>query len=57
MQEEYRAGVSYLEAVTALLRRVRSIHPTKGLYEPAELTWWWGETGRPTDSLDQLFWL
>ena len=56
MREEHRVGIQYLEAVTAILRRGRLAHPTKGLYEPAELMWWWGETARSTDSLDQLFW-
>jgi GNAT superfamily N-acetyltransferase len=44
-----------LEAATALLQRVRSAHPTKGLYEAADLQWWW-RTLRSTDSLGQLFW-
>lgn len=40
MREEHRVGVHYLEAVTALLQRVRTSHPTRGLYEAAELQWW-----------------
>jgi GNAT superfamily N-acetyltransferase len=55
MREQHRVGVHYLEVVTALLQRVRSIHPTAGLYEAADLQWWW-RTPRPTDSLPQLFW-
>lgn len=54
-QEELRAGLDYLDAVTTLLHRIRSAHPTKGLYEAADLQWWW-RTGRPTDSIGQLFW-
>jgi GNAT superfamily N-acetyltransferase len=42
--------------VTALLQRVRSVHPTKGLFEAADLQWWW-RTPRSTDDLGQLFWL
>jgi len=38
-----------LEAVTALLQRVRSAHPTAGLYEAADLQWWW-RTPRSTDN-------
>jgi RimJ/RimL family protein N-acetyltransferase len=38
-----------------LLHRVRSAHPTKGLYEAADLQWWW-RTARSTDDLGQLFW-
>jgi GNAT superfamily N-acetyltransferase len=55
LREEHRVGVHYLEAVTALLRRARSAHPTKGLYEAADLQWWW-RTARSTDDLGQLFW-
>jgi GNAT superfamily N-acetyltransferase len=55
MQEQRRVGLRYLDAVTALLRRARSAHPTKGLYEAADLQWWW-RTPRSTDDLGQLFW-
>jgi GNAT superfamily N-acetyltransferase len=55
MREEHRAGLHYLEAATALLRRVRSAHPTAGLLEAADLHWWW-RSPRSTDSLPQLFW-
>jgi len=55
MREEHRVGLRYLEAVTALLQRVRGAHPTKGLYEAADLQWWW-RTPRSTDHLGQLFW-
>ena len=56
-REELVAGPEYLRAVTALLQRGRSVHPTKGLYEAGEILWWWGETPRPTDELAQLFWV
>ena len=55
MREQHRVDVHYLEAATALLQRVRKAHPTKGLYEAADLQWWW-RTPRSTDSLGQLFW-
>lgn len=55
MQEEYRVGLDYLGAATALLRRARSAHPTAGLLEAADLQWWW-RTSRPTDVFPQLFW-
>lgn len=53
---EFRLGLGYLEAVTALLGRIRTTHPTAGLYEAAEVQWWWAQTSRWTDSLGQLFW-
>lgn len=55
MRDEHRVGLDCLEAVTALLQRVRSAHPTRGLYEAADLQWWW-RAPRPTDLLPQLFW-
>jgi GNAT superfamily N-acetyltransferase len=44
-----------LDTVTLLLQRIRSAHPTAGLYEAADLQWWW-RNPRPTDTLPQLFW-
>ena len=55
MREEFRAGLAYLEAQTTLLQRVRNAHPTKGLYEAAEMHWWW-TIRRSTDTFNQLFW-
>jgi GNAT superfamily N-acetyltransferase len=55
MREQHRIGVHYLEEVTALLQRVRSTHPTAGLYEAADLQWSW-RTPRSTDNVPQLFW-
>ncbi len=53
--EQTRSGLEYLDAATTLLQRVRAAHPTKGLYEAADLCWWW-RMPRPTDDLRQLFW-
>lgn len=55
LREEHRVGLDYLGAETALLQRVRNAHPTKGLYQAAELQWWWS-IPRPTDERPQLFW-
>lgn len=55
MSEEHRVGLDYLEAATTLLQRVRSAHPTEGLFEAADLQWWW-RVPRSTDNLGQLFW-
>jgi GNAT superfamily N-acetyltransferase len=54
-REQHLVGRDYLAAVTALLQRTRSAHPTAGLYEAADLQWWW-RTPRSTDNLPQLFW-
>ena len=55
VREEVRIGKDYLDAITTLLQRVRNAHPTDGLYEAAELQWWW-RIERSTDSVPQLFW-
>lgn len=55
MHEGHRVGIQYLEAVTTLLQRVRSAHPTAGVFEAADFQWWW-RSARSTDSLPQLLW-
>ncbi len=55
MREEHRVGLDSLEAVTALLQRVERAQPGSGLYQAAEVQFWWG-VRRPTDDLGQLFW-
>lgn len=54
--EDQRIGISYLETVTELLQRVRNAHPTKGLFEAADMQWWWRDP-RSTDEIPQLFWI
>lgn len=55
--ETRRAGLDYLRSVTILLDRIRTAHPTSGLYEAAEVQWWWAQMERTTDGLEQLFWV
>ena len=55
-REEQRAGLESLATFTSLMQRVRNAHPTAGLYEAAELQWWWG-VPRSTDNFPQLFWV
>lgn len=55
LREQPRIGADYLSAVTALLQRVRGAHPSKGLFEAADLQWWW-RVPRSTDAVPQLFW-
>ncbi len=54
--EGHRSGLDYLQTVTVLLNRIRTTDPRAGLYEAAELQWWWAQYPRVTDDLDQLFW-
>jgi GNAT superfamily N-acetyltransferase len=56
LREEHRSGQRYLEDVTLLLQRIRAVHPTAGLYEAADLQWWWSQRQRPTEESAQLFW-
>jgi RimJ/RimL family protein N-acetyltransferase len=56
LRQGHRRGLSYLNAVTSLLQRIRRAHPTAGLYEAADLQWWWSQRPRSTDTLPQLFW-
>jgi GNAT superfamily N-acetyltransferase len=55
LREAHLAGLDCLAAVTALLQRIRRVHPTAGLYQAAEVQWWWRHP-RSTDALPQLFW-
>jgi hypothetical protein len=54
---EYQAsGLEYLRLVTALLQRARRSNPTGGLWEAAELQWWW-RRDQHQDPANQIFWL
>ncbi|HEX4980772.1 MAG TPA: GNAT family N-acetyltransferase [Ilumatobacteraceae bacterium] len=53
---EHRAdGFEYLELVTALLHRARTNDATAGLWEAADLQWWWRRDQHPDPAL-QIFW-
>jgi GNAT superfamily N-acetyltransferase len=54
-REQHVVGLDCVRAVTTLLQRVRRAHPTAGLYEAADVQWWW-RTPRRTDALPQLVW-
>jgi len=54
---EVRAsGLEYLTLVTQLLQRARLADAEAGLWEAADLQWWW-RTPRSSDMIDQLFWI
>ena len=48
-------GVAYLELVTELLQRRRVLDPVVGLWEAADLQWWYTRDPHPTDE-DATFW-
>ena len=56
LREVRPSGVAYLELVTELLQRRRLADPVGGLWEAADLQWWFTRDPHPTDE-DAAFWL
>jgi GNAT superfamily N-acetyltransferase len=54
--ETRASGLEALALASGLLQRIRLEWPEAGLWEAADLQWWW-RTPRRSDDLDQLFWL
>jgi predicted N-acetyltransferase YhbS len=55
--DEVRAkGLEYLAFATELLQRARVTDAEAGVWEAADLQWWW-RTPRRSDAIDQLFWV
>lgn len=55
--EEVRAkGLEYLALATGLLQRARLGDAEAGVWEAADLQWWW-RTPRASDTIDQVFWM
>jgi GNAT superfamily N-acetyltransferase len=48
-------GLEYLGTVTSLLQHARNSDPTGGIWEAADLQWWWRRDQHP-DSSRQVFW-
>ncbi len=56
VREARAAGLEYLALATELLHRARLADPTAGLWEAADLHWWWRRP-RSSDPIEQLFWV
>src|SRR5438874_13385806 len=56
VSEVRASGLEYLALVTELLQRARLADAEAGLWEAADLQWWW-RTPRRSDAIDQLFWI
>jgi ribosomal protein S18 acetylase RimI-like enzyme len=56
IHEVRASGLEYLALATELLHRVRLADAEAGLWEAADLQWWW-RTPRSSDAIDQLFWI
>src|SRR5213078_1657890 len=56
IREVRASGLEYLALATELLQRARLADAEAGLWEAADLQWWW-RTPRRSDAIDQLFWV
>jgi GNAT superfamily N-acetyltransferase len=56
IHEVRASGLEYLALATELLQRARLQDPEAGVWEAADLQWWW-RMPRRSDAIDQLFWL
>src|SRR6266550_3694604 len=56
IHEVHASGLECLVLATELLQRTRLADADVGLWEAADLQWWW-RTPRPSDVIDQLFWI
>src|SRR6266699_3086267 len=56
IQEVRASAREYLALATQLLQRARLADAKAGLWEAADLQWWWRRPRR-SDPIDQLFWI
>ncbi len=56
IHERRASGPDYLALATELLQRARLADAEAGVWEAADLQWWW-RTPRRSDAIDQLFWI
>jgi GNAT superfamily N-acetyltransferase len=56
VREHNAAGLEYLELVTTLLQTARLADPTAGVWEAADLQWWW-RRDQHLDPNEATFWL
>jgi len=56
IHEVRASGLEYLALATELLQRARLADAEAGLWEAADLQWWW-RTPRRSDAIDHLFWI
>jgi ribosomal protein S18 acetylase RimI-like enzyme len=56
IHEVAASGLEYLALATELLQRARIADPEGGVWEAADLQWWW-RMPRRSDAIDQLFWI
>jgi ribosomal protein S18 acetylase RimI-like enzyme len=56
IHEVRTSGLEYLALATELLQRARLADAEAGVWEAADLQWWW-RTPRRSDATDHLFWI
>jgi ribosomal protein S18 acetylase RimI-like enzyme len=56
ISEVRASGLDYLALATELLQRARLADPEAGVWEAADLQWWW-RTPRRSDAIEQRFWI
>jgi ribosomal protein S18 acetylase RimI-like enzyme len=56
IREVRASGLGYLALATELLQRARLADAEAGLWEAADLQWWW-RTPRRSDAVGQIFWI
>jgi hypothetical protein len=56
VREVRATGLEALMLATELLQRARRADPRAGLWEAADVQWWWRKP-RPSDDIDKLFWM
>lgn len=56
IREVRASGLEYLALATELLQRARLTDTEAGLWEAADLQWWW-RTPRRSDAVGQIFWI
>jgi predicted N-acetyltransferase YhbS len=56
LTKRYLTGKEFLSAATDLLHRVRLEGPYEGLYEAADIQWWWRKENYGSIPDHQLFW-
>ena len=56
IHEVRASGLEYLALATELLQRARLADAEAGVWEAADLQWWW-RTPRRSDGIDHIFWI
>ncbi|MDO5701713.1 MAG: hypothetical protein Q4P36_09640, partial [Bowdeniella nasicola] len=56
LHEVQASGLEAQRLATHLLQRTRRADPLAGVWEAADIQWWWRKP-RPSDTVDNMFWM